>query len=352
MTILKSSNKRTSLKSGQFALTDIPTDHCFNGIDLIKFFCAFLVFIIHIPPFLNDSFPYANRVNFGLQNCICRIAVPFYFASSGFLLFRKINLQNMDTDRIRKYCFKILRLLGTWTFLLFIGSNVQLWYLGALVVAVIFLSLLLKYHIKLRYIILLSIILYIIGLLGDSYYGVIEPLKNIKIFDYIISGYDYLFSTTRNGVFMGLIFILIGVLYAHKKIVLTLKTAFIGFIISMLLLTAEVFVIKSFSNPKDFNMYVFLIPATFFLFHIATHINLKNRAIYGKLRVIGMLIFYSHIFIMEITKLLFKIISRLFGINLSNFKFIVTLILVTAFAILVEQLSHKDKFKWLTYLYS
>ncbi|MGN0500520.1 MAG: acyltransferase family protein [Ruminococcus sp.] len=247
-------------------LTKLPSNYCFDGIDLIKFICAFLVCIIHISPLPTESLLYSNYINFGFQQYICRIAVPFYFMASGFFLFRKIDLTNIDTNRIQKYCFKTLRLLGTWTLLLVVGWTGHLWYLGALVVAVVLISVLLKYHIKFKYIALLSILLYIIGLLGDSYHGIIEPLKNINIFSFIFSGYEYFFSTTRNGVFMGFIFVLMGVLFAHNKILLNLKSAVLCFCISMLLLLVEVFVLQYFSNPKDHNMYISLIPATFFLF--------------------------------------------------------------------------------------
>lgn len=154
-------------------LTKLPSNYCFDGIDLIKFICAFLVCIIHISPLPTESLLYSNYINFGLQQYICRIAVPFYFMASGFFLFRKIDLTNIDTNRIQKYCFKALRLLGTWTLLLVVGRTGHLWYLGALVVAVVLISVLLKYHIKFKYIALLSILLYIIGLLGDSYHGII-----------------------------------------------------------------------------------------------------------------------------------------------------------------------------------
>lgn len=38
----------------------------YNGIDLIKFLCAILVFIIHIPPFQGEVSEFAKNVNFGL----------------------------------------------------------------------------------------------------------------------------------------------------------------------------------------------------------------------------------------------------------------------------------------------
>lgn len=151
---------------------------------------------------------------------------------------------------------------------------------------------------------------------------------------------------------MGFIFVLMGVLFAHTKILLNLKSAVLCFCISMLLLLVEVFVLQYFSNPKNHNMYISLIPATFFLFYIATHIKLKNRPIYRKLRVMGMLIFYSHLLVNQIIELLFSLINKIFNVDLSGLSFIATIMAVTVFSYLVEWLSHKEKFKWLKYLYS
>ncbi len=338
--------------NGNFSLSELPMNYSFNGIDLIKFICSILVCIIHIAPFKNVSFLYADFMNFELQHYICRLAVPFYFVTSGFLLFRKIDLYNIEKKRIQNYCFKILRLLGTWTLLLIIGPTKHLWYLGALVVAVAFFSFLLKYNVKPKYIVIISTIFYIIGLLGDSYYGIIEPLKKVKIFNYLISGYKYVFSTTRNGIFMGLIFVIMGAFIAHKKIVINLKTAFIGFILSMILLYVEVSLLQYFSVPKDHNMYICLIPSTFFLFYIASHMKLKKRKIYGKLRVMGMMIYYLHLLVYKIILISFYIIKKYYNYNLFSLSFVSTLIAVILLAYLIEKLSHKNKFKWLKFLYS
>ena len=282
---------------------------------------------------------------------MCRIAVPFYFTASGFLLFRKTKIYRLNEDRIRGYCFKLLRLLGTWTFLLFVGGSEQLWYLGALVTAVIVLSFLIKKGFSLRFIAFISFILYLIGLLGDSYYGFIEPLKNYYIPRLIIVGYETIFSTTRNGILFGLIFVLIGVLFSQKRIIINSFIAILGFFTSLVLLMAEVILLKHYSHPKDFNMYILLL-VVFFLFYLATHIKLKDRPIYGSLRVIGMVVFYVHLFVKFFVDLIIEIINKKMLIDLTSFEFIITIFFTTIFAILIERLSKTNKFQWLKYLYS
>lgn len=122
--------------------SEYSEDYQYPGIDIAKFSCAYLVCIIHIKPIyvgMDDS-RWLTYQNFGLQQYLCRIAVPFYFVSSGYLLFKRIPLDAINADRIKNYCFKILRLLGTWTVLLFVGGKNQLWYLGALVLATLFVN--------------------------------------------------------------------------------------------------------------------------------------------------------------------------------------------------------------------
>ena len=334
-----------------FSLNELPSDYQFNGIDIAKFIGAYLICMIHISPLTSDMI-YAETINFWLQQCFCRIAVPFYFTVSGFLLFRKIDLRNIDTERIKKYCFKLLRLLGTWTLLLFVGGQGHLWYLGAVVVATVVLTVLLKY--KLKYIVLISALFYVIGLLGDTYYIII---KNYSLIHRIFSVYLDYFDSTRNGIFLGLIFVLMGLIFAHKRIVINNKIAFIGWIISVLLLVFEVYILRYFKHIEEGNMYIFLLPETFFLFYFVSHIKLKPRAIYGKIRVIGMLIFYLHLFVkFWATKIIGIILyfkgMYIFGIEVYWLLFGLTIILTTVLAIFIEHMSHKEKFKWLRYLYS
>jgi serine/alanine racemase len=306
-----------------------------------------MVFIIHIPPFQGEVSGLARYVNFGLQHYLCRLAVPFYFVSSGFFLFKKMPLYDLNTEEIKRYCFKLFRLIGTWYVLLFCGGTYHLWYLGATVVAVILLSFCSHFRIKYKYICLLACILYVIGMLGDSYYGLIAPIENFPVFNYILKGYDFAFSTTRNGVFMGFIFVLMGAGFSYYKIKLKPYTALIGFAISVLCLFAEVFLLKYNDIPIEYNMYVFLLPATFFLFSFAYTVQLKDHVIYKHLRNIGALIYFTHILVNTFVSLAIRVIDKYLDISLIQYQFLLSLLFTLVFAICVEWLSGKDKFKWI-----
>lgn len=333
------------------SLSDYPLDYKFNGIDLMKFICSYLVCIIHIKPFYSDSFEYADEINFFLQNCFCRLAVPFFFLVSGFLFFRKLNLKNIDTGYVKFYCFRLLRLFGTWSMLLFIGGNGQLWYLKALVVAVLILTILFKLKIKIKYIFIITFILYFIGLLGDSYSWLIDLFSN-KFLSIGFIGYEKIFSTTRNGVFFGAFFVLLGVLFAHVSFKIDVKLTVVGFLVSTIMMFFEVFILKEYFVSKGYNMFLSLIPAVFFLFLLASRANLDNNCIFRKLRIIGMLIFYLHLLIDCIVEYLIKIINSNIGIDFSAYRFLTVIIVVTFVSVVIERLSGRKKFEWLRYLYS
>lgn len=337
-----------STRENQFA--PIHDTKNYNGIDLAKFLCAILVFIVHIPPFQGEVSEFSKYANFGLQHYVCRVAVPFYFVSSGFFLFKKMPLYRLDKEIIKTYCFKILRLLGTWHILLFASGKGHLWYLGATIVAVVLLSLCFHFRMKFVYIYVLAFALYLIGLFGDSYYGIIAPLRNIAIVDLLFKGYTFLFSTTRNGVFMGFIFVLIGATFSNCKIMLRPRTSLIGFIVSMLCLFAEVFLLKYNDIPAEYNMYVFLIPATVFLFCFAATIELKDRRIYKHLRNIGIVIYFSHILVHQLVSLAVSLVDKYWNIGLARYQFVLSLSCTVLIAVFTDWLSNKKRFEWVNWL--
>ena len=95
-------------------------DRHYNAIDLAKFLCAILVVMIHIKPFgktVSHSLP--AYLNFGATNYLARIAVPFFFVSAGFLLFRKVTLEHFNYERPKNYMIRMLRLYAIWSLIFF-----------------------------------------------------------------------------------------------------------------------------------------------------------------------------------------------------------------------------------------
>lgn len=323
-----------------------------NGIDLIKFLCSIMVFMVHIPFFTSLNSVPAKFLDFGLRHCICRIAVPFYFVCSGYFLFRKMPLYDPDAEIIKNYCFRILRLIATWLILLIMGGAYHLWYLSATVVAIVMLSLCLHWRVKYRHICILACLLYMIGLLGDSYYGLIAPLRKIKAFNALIQAYAFVFETTRNGVFMGFIYIFMGASLAHAKTMLKPLPSAIGLAGSVICLLAEAYLLKSHDMTNGYNMYVFLLPVVYFLFSLAYSLPLKDHAVYTHLRKTGVLVFFLHLFVNRGVALVLSVTDKLWNVGAIEFQFVCSLAATVLVAVLIERLSCKERLKWINWLIS
>ena len=138
----------------------------YNAIDLFKFICSLLVVSIHIPMFGNNT-DFLQMASLGMNRWVARIAVPFFFVSSGFFLYRKTYAEGFSWKPCKSFSRKILRLYILWTILylplipdylaghennlqpmileflrrfLLAGSFRHLWYLPTLFFSVIILS--------------------------------------------------------------------------------------------------------------------------------------------------------------------------------------------------------------------
>ncbi len=325
----------------------------YNGIDLMKFICAIMVFVIHISPFTaamgGEVSTVEYYINFGLQAGVCRLAVPFYFVCSGFFLFRKMDSGLVDTEKVKTYCFKIFRLIGMWSVVLFIGWQGHLWYLGATIVALVFLSLLLYYRVDLKWLIVIACVLYVFGMLGDAYFGIIKPIVSDGVMQQIYNIYKFFVKESRNGLFMGYIFILIGYMFSQDKIKIKQNAALVAFGASVGCLIMEAFLLKKNDISVDYNMYIFLLPTVIFLFAFVSSLTLEDRPIYKTLRTVGVLVYFLHILIKELIVFGTDLIYGAFSIDLQPMRFFITMPVTLLVAFCIERLSHKDRYKWITW---
>lgn len=336
--------------------TSYSSSKNYNGIDVVKFLCAILVVAIHVPvlnaPVDGELSAIGNFINMALQKAICRMAVPFFFVCSGFFLFNKMPAGVLDVKRTKDYCFKMLRLSGTWSVLLFLGNSGHLWYLGATVVAVVLLSVCLYYGIKTKWLIIIACGLYTLGLLGDSYMSLIKPFVDNGILMYIYAAYDFVIGYSRNGILMGYIFVLMGYLFAQGKVRLKMPISLVGFAVSMLCMCAEAFLLDYNNISDETNMYIFLLPVAFFSFAFASSLSLQDRPIYAKLRTIGVLVYFLHLFINTSIWAVKKGLYKFLHIDIQPIQFFIVLAVTILIASGIEWLSNKDRFKWIRWFLS
>jgi hypothetical protein len=140
----------------------------------------------------------------------------------------------------------------------------------------------------------------------------------------------------------------IGMYFAYKPILMKLKTAIIGFVGSMALFFVEVLCVSYFKWRLGNDIYIFLVPAVFFMFYIATHIELDHKPIYKHLRELGILIFYWHKFIQPfIEKGLL-----LLGTDNSLLRYCGTVLVTIIISECTMKLSSNSKFKRLKAIYA
>lgn len=323
----------------------------FGQIDLFKFIAALLVITIHTDPLIT----YSDFANFILTRIISRLAVPFFFISSGYLFSIKLSDDKVRNNKLLlKYINKIFKLYLFSIFIyipinlyngyfkehnsiisflkdfIFNGTMYHIWYLPALILGMIIVYLLIS-NLGLNKALIISIVLYIIGLFGDSYYGISNDI------DFLKSIYDNLFlifNYTRNGLFFAPIYIALGYqllsLYNKDKVYKSSKRDLELFIIFFLLFAIESTVLKIYNLPKHDSMTLFLVPSVYFLFRIC--LQLKNVQI-KSLRQLSLYVYILHPMMIVIARVIGKITKT------SNFiidNSLINYLIVTILSIIVS----------------
>ena len=343
----------------------------YPGVDLVKFIAALLVVAIHISPVAS----YGKEIDFFLRNYFARIAVPYFFVASGFFLFGKISFSAFDKQVVFSYIKRIFRMYVIWTAIytpwilknkifaskqgifaatadfirefIFVGFW-QFWYLNALIVATLIIAVCLQFKVSLKNIIVLAGMLYVVGLIPETYTLFLDPIRNVEPIWHILKIIQTVITTTRNGVFDGFLFVSIGMIIAHGTVKISFRKASVGFLFSMALLLIEAIVLEYHHWAKDYNMYLFLVPSAVFLFYMSITIPIKSRPLYKNLRELSVLVFCLHTFINPFVSTGLEIF---FKVNNSLVRYTGTVCLTLIVSGCIICLSKGERFKWLKSLY-
>lgn len=168
----------------------------YNAVDLAKFLMCLCVAYAHIA-FFQDIAPFWNDF---ATKYVMRLTVPFFFMTTSFFLFRRVEEDKDGYRQIKKYIMKFLRLYIVWTLLympavivdkvikypyggikegilyavtdIFRGASyTQLWFLAALCVGTAVTGLCLYIHAKPSVIVCFAFAVYALGIWLQSYYG-------------------------------------------------------------------------------------------------------------------------------------------------------------------------------------
>jgi len=159
--------------------------------------------------------------------------------------------------------------------IVFDGTFYHLWYLPASIIGVLIIFLLARIF-AFRTVLGITVFLYILGMLGDSYYGF---TSNIPVLNTVYAAGFQAFSYTRNGIFLAPVFLAMGGWLSQLKLSPNTKTSIIGFVISLSLMLAEGMLLYLHGLPRHDSMYIFLLPCMFFLFQIILQHNNHEKPI-------------------------------------------------------------------------
>lgn len=252
-----------------------------GAFDRFRLAAAVLVIAIHTSPLWSVN----ETCNFLLTGVFARIAVPFFFAMTGYFADFKsaAHLGKLAVKTLAMYAAAIVIYLpfGTYSstlrMLLFDGAFYHLWYFPACVTGAIIVFALKKLPTVLAFAIAGA--LYVVGVFGDSYYGLTAGLPPVRAMYDFFSG---IFSYTRNGLFYAPLFMLIGSALAKYGLGENRFGAGIGLAVSLALMTVEGSLLRGIAFAPHDNMIFSLIPATIFLFEFLASFKVKPRPRYRK----------------------------------------------------------------------
>lgn len=275
----------------------------YQNLNILKYISSILIIILHLRPFLNSS----NELDLAFNNIITRICVPIFFIITGYFVAKK---EKVNENYIKEYIRKTIPLYFVWSLLyipVIIGTIIKylpiineyiskinitlpfliilsiillpiivlvalcytgvyyhLWYFPAIIFSLIVLKKW-KQKFNIKYLLIISFILLLFGA-TETYYGVL-PLSIKRTLSY----YYNIFFTTRNFLFFGLFYVVLGYYVGTKEKAYS-KYCFLKLIVSFFLLTFEAILLHD-TDRLNSNILLSCIPLTYYLFISSIYIT-------------------------------------------------------------------------------
>lgn len=338
----------------------------YHNLDVLKYLCACFIIILHLRPFLNFS----NELDLAFNNIITRICVPIFFVITGYFVAKKEN-----PNYIKDYIKKMIPLYLTWSILyipvLFVtiikyfplineyvknihlsipllslllvillpiaiiiaffytGIYYHLWYFPAVILSLIVLDKW-KQKFSLKYLKVLSLCLLLFGA-TETYYGILP--SSIKE---LLSFYYKIFFTTRNFLFFGLFYVVLGYHIGTKKEVYS-KYCFEKFIISVFLLIFEAILLHD-TKRLNSNILLSCIPLVYYLFISTIYITTNHPKLKFPFRELSKYYYLIHPMVILVVSLLLENICHNPCLNI-----VIVLFITHGLSIIIISLKKKHK---------
>lgn len=339
----------------------------YASIDLAKFAAALLVVLLHLGPGLTT-----------FNTFISRLAVPFFLVTAGYFLFRRMPDQP-DGARLRGYLGRVARLYLLWTVLYYVGLPILtppynrgdlafltdplqvlyrvlvtgswsvLWYLIALIWAVLLCWGCLRLGLGARGTLAVSGVFCLLGLLGQAYSPLLARLPAL---DGLLHAFLDPLGGSRTGLFFAFFYLALGLALSRAK-PLAPARALAGLGVSLALLLAEILLLRQAARAAGMeslapDFYLFTAPAVWFLVSALLGLGGESRPVHKLLRAMSTLIYCSHILIWRAV----GFACWALGTSLDGWPlFAAVLGLALAFSLVVALAARHERLRWLQWLY-
>ncbi len=234
----------------------------YTFIDYTKLIMAICVISIHTHPLENCHIPFINSLYMTIVPC----AVPFFFLVSGFLIGKKLDLENIDKlehlTLLKKYLMKFIKLYIVWSVLylplaileyidtssnfivsffkyirnlLFIGEHYNswpLWYLLSTIYSILFIYIFCKKKVNKYFLLISSLLLFITGAIITSLFEAQANLELTMEKNNLLIIWRGIFGGTGRLLYGP--FYMVSGLFLHKKTLNANNLSFLIFIMEFI----------------------------------------------------------------------------------------------------------------------
>lgn len=320
-------------------------------LDKFRILASILIVAIHTYPLSTIN----ENLDFVFTHIFCRIGVPIFLMITGYFILPKAI---QDKKSLMKYTKKIAKIyllcmilylpvniyagklkginfIGILKSIFIDGTFYHLWYFPALILGIWITYFIIK-HIKNKNGLILVSILYVIGLFGDSYFGIAEKWTVTKTFyDAIFNIFDY----TRNGLFYVPIFLYLGFIMKNINWKISKRDNIIFILVSLVLMILEGMILHHFNLQRHDSMYFMLIPTMIGIFNFISQNKNENNK---QLRNIATTIYIIHPMFIIVVRGIAKI-TQMQNLMIDNsiIHYLLVVISSLIFSIILEKLKKK-----------
>lgn len=326
----------------------------YENLDVARYLCAIVVIILHVRPFVDISTPW----DIAFTNIVSRICVPLFFITTGYFVAKK---ETNNPNYIKTYLRSMLPIYFVWSLLyipfgldyiqelevplyqypfaliiafFYTGMYYHLWYFPALLVSLYCIRLW-KAHFSMKWLFYISFVLLCLGA-TETYYGLLPSAIQSLLTDY----YFNIFYTTRNFLFFGLFYVVMGYVIGQKKDAYV-SYSFLKFLICTLLLIGEVILLQT-TQRLDSNILIFCVPLVYYLFNTLLYSSkmLRIRIRYP-LRELYKYYYFLHPIIIFLVPYLASLLNSNFFFNHKLIELALVLLFTHLISILILEIKKK-----------